>query len=176
MELLTDYSGKLVRDLKLSDFSHDTLVALVKLYSKLYIGLDGFWYLTVKDRLGDKEALACDLQVWENLIKYSNARFRRQLKIRGNDVASVLKTIQVCPGFQNMRYKIEANGENNAILTVTYCSTLDALEQEGKGREDQICNIVEPRILKTHASFFNPAIAVKCLKSPPRKSKDDICC
>ena len=58
------------------------------------------------------------------------------------------------------------------MLTVTYCPTLDALEEEGEGREDEICNIVEPKILKAYASFFNPDIEVKCLKSPPRKSSE----
>lgn len=63
------------------------------------------------------------------------------------------------------------------MMTVTYCPTLDALEKEGQDRENEICNIVEPAIFKCYAAFFSPTIEVKCLKSPPRKSKDDeVCC
>jgi len=175
LKKLSDYSGEFLPDLKLSDFSPDTLAELLKLYAKLYIALDGLWYLTVKERLGDKEALACDIQAWESTCKYEMARIKRQLKIRGNDVVALMKAFQLCPWCLVMKFNIEIKNKNNALFTVTYCPTLDALEAEGKGREDEICNIVDPRIMKAYASFFNPDIEVKCLKSPPRKSKD-ICC
>jgi hypothetical protein len=176
LEKLSDYSGEFLPDTKPSDFSPETLAELLKLYAKLYIALDGLWYLSVKQRLGDKEALASDIEVWESNCKYQMARIKRQLKIRGNDVVALMKAIQLSPWMLIMKSKIEIKNKNNAIITVTYCPTLDALEQEGKGREDEICNIVEPKILKAYASFFNPDIEVKCLKSLPRKSRDDICC
>jgi len=176
LKKLSDYSGEFLPDLKLSDFSPDTLAQLLKLYAKLYIALDGIWYLAVKERVGDKEALACDIQAWEDTCKYEMARIKRQLKIRGNDVIALMKAFQICPWCLVMKFNIEIKNKNNALFTVTYCPTLDALEAEGKGREDEICNIVEPRIMRAYASFFNPDIEVKCLKSPPRKSKDDICC
>jgi len=162
---LTDYSGEFRPDVKLSDFSPDTLAELLKLYARLYIAMDGIWYLTLKQRVGDKEALACDIQVWERTPKYEMAR-----------VIALMKAFQLCPWCLLMKFDIEIRNKNNALFTVTYCPTLDALEQEGKGRENEICNIVEPRIMKAYASAFNPDIEVKCLKSPPRKSRDDICC
>ncbi len=176
MKKLSDYSGEFLPNLKLSDFSPDTLVQLLELYSKLYLAMDASWYLTVKERLGDKETLACDIQAWERMCKYEMAMLKRQLKIRGNDIIALMKATQVGPWFQLIDSKIEINNKNSAVLTVTYCPTLNALEQEGEGREDKICNIVEPRIFKGFASAVNPDIEVKCLKSPPRKSKDDICC
>ena len=176
MKELSDYSGEFLPNLKLNDFSPTTLAELLTLYAKLYLAMDASWYLTVKERLGNKEALACDIQTWESMCKYEMAMIKRQLKIRGNDVTTFMKATQVCPWFQLIESKIEIKNKNSAMLTVTYCPTLNALEQEGEGREDEICNIVEPKILKGFASVFNPDIQVKCLKSPPRKSKDDICC
>jgi len=58
LKKLSDYSGEFLPDLKLSDFSPDALARLLKLYAKLYIAMDGLWYRTLKERLGDKEALA----------------------------------------------------------------------------------------------------------------------
>ncbi len=176
MKKLSDYSGEFLPDIKLSDFSPDTLAQLLKLYAKLYIAMDGLWYLTLKERLGDKEALACDIQVWERNCKYEMARIKRQLKIRGNDVVALMKAFQLCPWCLRMEFDIKIKDKNSAVFTVTYCPTLDALEQEDGGREEEICKLVEPRIMKAYASFFDPDIQVKCLKSPPRKSKDDICC
>jgi hypothetical protein len=173
---LNDYSGEFLPNLKLSDFSPDTLAELLKLYARLYIAMDGIWYLTLKQRVGDEEALACDIQVWELNCKYEMARIKRQLKIRGNDIVALMKAFQLCPWCLLMKFDIEVRHKNSALYTVTYCPTLDALEQEGLGREAEICNLVEPRIMKAYASAINPDIEVKCLKSPPRKSKDEICC
>ena len=148
MDKLSDYSGEFLPNLKPSDFSPDTLAGLVTLYARLFIALDGFWYLTVQERQGSKEALACDIQVWESVCKYEIATIKRQLKIRGNDVMALMKALQACPWSQVMKRKTEIKNKNSVVLTVTYCPTLDALEQEGRGREDEICNIAEPKILK----------------------------
>ncbi len=176
MKSLTDFRGEFLPNLKLNDFSPDTLADLLTLYSKLYIALDGFWYLTVKERLSNEEALACDMRTWEIMCKYEMAKITKQLNIQGNDVTSLMKAIQIAPWFRHIEHEIEIRNPNNAMFTVSYCATLDALEREGEGREEQICNIVDPKIFKYYASFFNPDIEVKCLKSPPRKSKDEICC
>ena len=176
MKELTDYSGEFLPNLKPSDFSHDTLANLLNLYAKLYIALDGFWYLTVKERLSDKEALACDIKVWESNCKYEMARVKRQVRIRGHDIIALMKALQISPWSLIMKSRIEIKNQNSAMITVTYCPTLDALEEEGKGRENEICNVVEPKILKGYASSINPDIEVRCLKSPPRKNEDDVCC
>lgn len=176
MKALEDYSGEFLPNLKLEDFSHDTLVKLLTLYSQLYIAMDGFWYLAVMERSSNKEALACDMRAWERMVNYEMKRITEGLNIRGNDVIAFMKALQITPWCQKMQYKIDIENENKATLTVTYCPTLDALEKEGKGREVQTCTVVEPWAMKQYASFFNPDMQVKCLKSPPRKNKDDICC
>ena len=173
---MRDYSGEFLPELKLEDFSADTLLGLVKLYSRLYMAVDGFWYLAVKERLGNDEALACDIRAWEMNAKYELTRVTRQLNIQGNDVVAFVKAVQLTPWFLNMEYEIEIENRSSAVLTVTHCPTLDALEKEGEGRENQICNIFEPTVFKSYASFFNPDAEVKCLKSPPRDNQGEICC
>ena len=176
MKKLNDYSGEFLPELEFSDFSSRTLTELLALYCKLYMALDGFWYLTVKERVGNEEALACDIQTWGRHCKYEMTKITKQLNIRGDDVVAVMKDIQITPWLRQTQFRIELKNHNNAMLTVTYCPTLDALEKEGEGREYEICHIVDRKAFKEYASFFNPDIAVKCLKLPPRKSKDEICC
>ncbi|MFC1869924.1 DUF6125 family protein [Chloroflexota bacterium] len=176
MKKLSDYSGEFLPELKLNDFSPDILADLLKLYSKLYIGLDGFWYLTVQERISNEEALACDKQAWDSASRYEMAKITKQLNIQGNDIPAYLKALQITPWFLNMTYQMEMKHNNSAVFTVTYCPTLYGLEKEGRGREDEICNQVCAKLYEQYAAFFNPAMGVKCLKSPPRKSKDEICC
>lgn len=163
-------------DLKLSDFSPDTLADLLTLYAKSYIALDGFWYLTIKERVGNEEALACDISNAKKVCQYEMAKITRQVNIQGNDVIALIKAIQLTPWLRHTQYAVEVRDGNNARFTVTHCPTLDALEREGEGRENEICNIVCPKTYKAYASFFNPNIEAECLKLPPRKSKDEICC
>jgi len=176
LKALENYSKEFLPNLELADFSHDTLVKLLALYSQLYIAMDGFWYLAVMERSGNKEALACDMKAWQRGTKYEMRRITEALNIRGGTVTAFMKALQVTPWCQKMQCKIDVENENNATFTVTYCPTLDALEKEGKGREVEICTVVEPKVLKQYASFFDSDIQVKPLTQLPRKNKDDICC
>jgi len=173
---LNDYSGEILPVLKFSDYSHETLAELTALYCKLYMALDGFWYLSLKERVGNEEALASDMMTWERHCKYEMAKITRQLNIAGNDVITVMKAIQMTPWIRQTEFEIEAKDNNHAVLTVTHCPTLVALEKEGEGRENEICGIVDRKMYKEYASYFNPDIEVKCLHLPPRTGKDDICC
>lgn len=176
MNKLNDYSGEFIQDIEMGDFSHDTLVKLLDVYAKLYIALDGFWYLTVKDRITNDEALACDIGAWLKQTRYEAKRISEALNIRGNDVVSMMKVLQISPWFRHMKCRTEIFDGRRAVITVNYCPTLDALEKEGQGREDQICNLVDQQMFKQYAAYFNKGIEVKMLKSPPRKSKDEVCC
>jgi len=176
LKKLDNYSGEFIPDLKPEDFSPDALARLVRLYSKLYIGLDGLWYLTLKERMGNKEALACDIQAWEKITRYEMKNITRELDIQGNDVVAFMKAMQLSPWSQRMKHNVKFQGRDKALFTVTYCPTLDALEKEGKGREDQICNIVDVKWMQDTAAFFNQAIKVTPIKTPPRKCREDICC
>jgi hypothetical protein len=176
VEKFKDYSGDFCKDLKLSDFSPPALVKLLDVYSKLYIALDGFWYMTLKDKYSNKEALSCNIVAWEEISKYQIAKIAQGLNIQGHDVETLMKALQLTPWFQHTKYQIEMNGHNFSTLTISYCHTLNALEREGQGREAEICRQVHPMIFQNSASFFNPDIKIKCLKSPPRDNKDGICC
>ena len=115
MEKLNDYSGEFLPELEFSDFSSDTLAQLLALYCKLYMALDGFWYLTTKERVGNEEALACDIQTWERHSKYEMAKITKQLNIQGNDVVAVMKAIQITPWKQQTQLEIEVKNTNKTL-------------------------------------------------------------
>ena len=176
MNGLRDYSGTFNPKIRIEDFSKDTLGKLAKLYSKLLIGVDGFWYLAVKENLSDEMATACDLWAWDKYIRYEISHLTRLLNIKGTKVVSLLKAFQFSAWLQNCQYKVEAKDDNFAVLTIAFCPTLSALEREGEGREKKFCESVEPSMFKMYANYFNPDIEVRPLKLPPRKSKKEICC
>jgi hypothetical protein len=56
-------------DFGLEQYSKETLISLLKLYSKLYIALDGFWYLSMKNEFGNDKSLEHDILVWNKMCK-----------------------------------------------------------------------------------------------------------
>lgn len=158
------------------DLPQPVLVDLVKAYGRLYLAMDGFWFLSAMNRLGEETALELDLWVWQRVAKYEMDRLTRLLNLEGRGVATLVKALQATPWFLNTEYITELEGADHAWLTFTRCPLLEALEKEGKGREKRQCSIVETAILQFYAGYFDPAIKVKSLVLPPREDKSGICC
>ena len=176
MNDLIDYAGPFLPEIDFNDFSHETLARMLTMYAKLYIAIDGFWYMTVMDRHGNDEALACDIKAWKIMSKYEKKQIANAMNIKGNNVLSFIKTLQLSPWFIHTKYRVDMENNDSATLTVTYCPTLDALEKEGTGRQQHICSVFEPEVFANYAALFNPAIEVKSLAPLPRESPKDICC
>ena len=177
MKGMTDYSGEFDPGLNFEDFSGGTLVNLMELYSRLLVSLDGFWYLAVKNSMGNEGALACDNWAWDRVLKkYMVDDIARILDIRGNDVVDFMKILQARPIHFVIKEKISVKNRNDAVLTVVRCPTLEALEREGEGRDASHCENACSIMRLKHAQLFNPKIEVDCLKIPPRRSKDDTFC
>jgi len=172
---LSNYSNQFLPQVKPKDFTHEALAGLLKAYAKFLFGLDGMWYRRVREKIAD-EVLACDVQVWQDFVKFEVATIRRQLRIRGNDITALMKVLQLTPWFQLTESNIVIESNSRAILTVAYCATLDALENKSDRTEYESCTLVCQNIRKNIAHLLNPNIQAECLKSPPRKSRDDVCC
>lgn len=173
---LSDYSADFNPDLRFEDLSKETLVRLLELYSRLLVTLDGFWYLSIKERVSNEEALACDHWVWERELRYMVDDIKELLGINGKDVVDFMKVLQARPLHFVIEEKIQAMNRNDVVLTVTHCPTLVALEKEGEGRDATHCELACSIMRRKHAELFNPEIEVRCLKVPPRKSQKDTFC
>jgi hypothetical protein len=176
MRQLSDYSGQLRPNIRLKDFSRGASLSLLQLYCWLFMAIDAFWYLAVKERFSDEDALACDMWAWERMSRYELDRITNAMKIQGNDVVSLIKALQLEPWMWNTSYTVEVKGQNHVLLTFVECPVLNALEKEGEGREENICKVMEPKWFRDYADYFNPSIQIKALKLPPRRSKEEVAC
>jgi hypothetical protein len=176
MKELVDYSGKFDPRFSHDKFTKETILKLLKAYNEYILRIDAFWYLTVMNRWGNDEAVDCDIKVWEKAQLWEVQTISSLLNVHGDDVATLMKYMQVSPWMWIYRYDIDFKNSNHAILTINHCPSLLSIEKEGTGREKRICREVEPRLMGIMAHFFNPKIQVVPLKLPPRTDYNDCCC
>ena len=167
MEQLNDYRGSLIPGLKIEDFSPEVLARMVRTYCRMYQAMDGFWYLTIMDKINNETAFDMDVGTWEKVCPYEMKRITELLDIHGNDVSTLMKAMQLIPWFISSEYGIEMINDNHAILTVTRCTTLLALEREGKGREKEITGY-HPNTTNNRMELM---AAIKALEQLSRPSK-----
>ena len=160
----------------LEQYSKETLIELIRTYSKLYIALDGFWYLATKGELGNDKALKRDMWVWEKMHKRELDGIIKVLNIQERDMISFLRVVALTPWFHQTEYEVDLKGPNHAILTINHCPTLIALEKEGEGREQEICNVVDVDYFDKFAKRFNANLEFSPINLPPREEKAGFCC
>ncbi|MFC1945014.1 DUF6125 family protein [Chloroflexota bacterium] len=173
---LEDYSGPFIPGLKLEDFCKDALFRMILAYSAIMHRIDGVWYLTIKETMGNQTALACDKKVWSRLARQEVKMVSNLLNFREPTVSSVLKFFQTNLFRWNMDYDIELKGLQCGLITTRNCHSLTALEAEGDGREVEICNQMCTMNYQTFADCFNPAIKSVPITIPPQKGSDGISC
>ncbi len=177
MSEIADYSGPFDPRFSHDKLNREALLRLLKAYGEYLVRVDGFWYITVMNRVGNDIAFDCDTRVWEErLLLYDLKLTTSNLNIHGDDVATVMKYIQATPWNWVYEMEIDVKCNDHAIVTYHHCPTLPSLEREATGREKQICQGLDARLFRMIANYFNPNIKVTGLKVPPRTGYNDCSC
>jgi hypothetical protein len=182
MPELDDYSGEFQPDMKLTDFSKEALIQLVRAAAKCYGAQTSYWYTAARELYGVETANKLQEHVW---LKggASEAELRNvcaALKIEGHDVASYFKFIQMTPidaTMMDMDFNII--DANHGTLTVKRCYSLALWERLGEKELDlqkNICEVIDAKGFPLGGAWFNPRMKVTAIKLPPRRSKKDIAC
>ena len=185
---LKDYGGEFNPNLRLSDFSKETLIKLLISASKAYIGMDGVWTTLMRDKVGDRAAFDYDKEVWFGKgLALDMRRTVEPLNIQGNDIATLFKYWQCSPAFSvaytgpapdfESHVHFELKNKNHGIMTVRRCYSLEYFERhQDESLQKLACDEIDASAWEWQAHKFNPNIRVRPLKMPPRKTKDDIAC
>jgi len=181
MKGLQDNAGEYDPNRKLEDFSVDFLANLAREYARTYLATDGFWNGAVTQRVGAKEALDCELVVWQRIAKYVIPMIAKLAKIQlpVKDVVEAVKVWQVnpqnvTPDIFKISYEIKDN--NCAVGTVTYCAALERYERYAPEIIRTLCHDVEVPAAEAQCRVLHPRMKMTPLKLPPRKSPDEIAC
>jgi len=142
-------------------YSREQLTALLALLGRLYMLLDGHWYLSVKQRLGDEQAIDIDLEVWSKQARKEVEGLAELMGLKNRDVVSLMELSAIMPSSAGSQGYIEVTDRNDCTLVITHCPIFKTLEKEGKGREKTQCDVICRRLMTTMALCFNPGIEVE---------------
>lgn len=176
MEKSKVYSLESLVSSQFENCSRETLIALLAAWARLYMVLDGYWYLSVKQRFGDEQAVDIDLQVWDKQTRKEIEELVKLMDFPNRDVVSLMELTAIMPSATGSQGYIEIRDRNDCTLSITHCPIVRTLEKEGEGREKTQCQVICRRVMATMALSFNPGIEVKPIKMPPRQNQDEIYC
>ena len=175
---LDDSSIEFNPKMRYQDLPKEKLVRLTAEYARLGLRLDGWWQEAVKEKLGENVAVECEKMVWERGVPYWQTRTMKALNIKGNDVSTCVKTLQMDPQLSFNVFDIEwwMRDKNHAGYTIKSCHAVRYFESINDiGRLAHMCRLDWDAYRKI-AKFFNPDIETVALFMPPRNSKEEICC
>ena len=181
MEELKDYSGEFKPNLKMEEFSKEALIKLWHASGNMYTSQAQCWHDVIEERYGREVVEEIETEVWRRQSPKEVGICRRAMNIMGEDVASVLKHLQIDPGAGGIwpedGFELELKDKNTGILTIKNCVALNYLEKTGNRAYQKLaCEVLDGEGFADAARVFNPNIKTTPLKLPPRESKDEIAC
>jgi len=163
-----------MNELDLSALSKEELIKLVKVYSRLFLALDGFYFLSVEDRFGYQAALDIDIKAWEGYFPYEAKLLRRTLGIQEEGIPGIIETLKYSAFVPCMEQRIEEVSEKRGVFALYKCPSLEAMEKAG--RNEFTCEPVGTIVFQRYAESMDPRVKVRFLDGPPRKSPEDVSC
>lgn len=164
MAELDDYSGEFRPDIRYEDFSKEALGRLIEEYCRLGFRLDGTWQEVIRRRLGKAEAMAAENEVWAQLVPFWQSRVAKALNIRGDDVATYLKLLQMDPQmcYRLMGVECELHDADHATLRVRTCHAVKYFKHTTGDMEalKEMC-VLDKRAFEKVAAHVNPEIKVE---------------
>ena len=161
-------------DEELDTLPRETLIELVKMYSRNWHTVDGLWFRGVEQRFGIDVALEIDIEMWKSMSKTEAKRIKEILSIgeRGG-VEAVLRTVHFMSWAPASGYEIERNGDS-ALLTCTKCPPQEARVRKGIG--EFACRPTFKYGFQNVADVIDPRVKVTCLLCPPGPHPPDLWC
>ncbi|HLZ18484.1 MAG TPA: DUF6125 family protein [Smithellaceae bacterium] len=173
---MNDYASEFRPDLNWDSFSEEMKLKGLDLYRKMFLAVDGFWYLAAKERFGNEVAMEMDLWVWEKHMRYEMKHLTEMFRITGHDVEAFFKASQLMAVAGNLKMELQLITKDHGIMRATHCPTIDALVKEGCGREKYFCRIIEQRMMDFQTAYFNPKMNAVPVRLPPETLGSGIYC
>ncbi len=154
--------------------SKDELIALIELYSKNWLVLDGVWFQSVEQKYGMDEAMYHDEAAWRRFTKIEARRIKEFLKLPEQAGLEGLARALSLRFYANLnRDEIILEGR-----TLTY-RVLECRVQTARARKQMPFHPCRPVGLVEYSEFakvIDSRISCECISCYPEICDDTCCC
>ena len=159
---------------RLAALSKEQLIALIDIYSKNWLAMDGVWFQSVERKLGMEEAMFHDVEIWKRFTVIEAKRIKEFLQLPEHPGLDGLE--------QALQYRFYANINRDEILregeALIYRSVDCRVQRarERKGMEFHPCKPVGEVEYAGFARTIDARIQCECLSCYPERNDDTCCC
>jgi len=158
----------------LMDLPKDTLLDLLRMYSKDAMTVDGLWFINVEEKYGLDTALEIDQLVWDKYGVIEARRIKRLMNITEKGIPAIVKAFNFQIWVPGMEYGFPEVTEKRAVFHVTDCNIQKARIRDN--RPEFKCKPIGLSLFKNFAEVIDPEIKISCLFCPPDKHPEDVWC
>ena len=160
---------------ELESLPKETLIELIKVYSRNWQTLDGLWFGNVEAACGLDTAVKLDLQNWEKHAVTEAKRLKEALGLKENGISAIL-TILSFMSWQLTSPLFECEDETPTRAVIYY---QDCAVQEGRNKTGKPvfpCKNMKLTLLSGIAKAINPEVKIRCISCPPDEPGADYWC
>jgi hypothetical protein len=151
--------------INLDNLSKETLIKLIKMYSRNWQTLDGLWFGSVEAAYGLEAAARLDIRNWEKQAVIEAKRIKEVLNIDGG-LASVLTVLSFMSWqLTSPLFEVESETPDKIVFYYPRCPVQESRNKNGKPVFP--CKNMKLTLLSGIASVVEPRASVKCLSCPP---------
>jgi hypothetical protein len=123
---------------------------------------------------GGKEVEPLSIWEWKGASPNYTRRMKRLMKIEGDDVAAIVKALQLDVGFPHeyMDVRFELKPDGSAEFKLEHCGALMDVEKAGERAVVMMCHRIEDPTFDATAVATNPRARMRAIHRPPRTPAD----
>ena len=166
---MDDYSGPFDPALGLRDLSRSALADLGREFMIFGQLNDRVSMPEVGRRLGPETMQALAIDEWMGASPIYTQRMRRSLGFEGDDVATILKGLQLDVGFTHQYFDVgyEVESEHRGSFWLRSCGALRDVEPMGEKAVISMCHHMEDPTFDATVMAVNPRARCRPIHRPP---------
>jgi hypothetical protein len=172
--LMDEYSGPFEPGAQLATFSRRGLAALGREYMLFGHLLNRAALAHVHMQLGAAAREAVAIEEWMGASPIYTRRMQRTMRFEGDDVATIMKGLQLDVGFahQYMDVRYELEDPRHGFFWLASCGALLEVEPFGEEMVFSMCHSIEDPTFDATAVATNPRARCRPIHRPPRQPTD----
>ncbi|MFC1968490.1 DUF6125 family protein [Chloroflexota bacterium] len=164
-----------MESLELESLPRETLLKVIKIFSRNWVTVDGLWFQHVEEEFGLDAALRLDLKMWERQSTIEAKRIKNTLGLTGEGPLTVMTAINFMTGAVCFPpYEYEERSAEMVIFGTPGCLPQEARKRNGRGEFP--CKAVGMTHFSNYAKVIDPRVKVRCIFCPPDPHPEDMWC